>query len=249
MAYHSPTFVTVYGDNDYAPYSYELEGEAKGVYVDILRAAFKKMPDYRVNIVLIPWKRGLKMLEAGKGFALFPPYYYANQRPYISPYSEPILAEEVAVFCNDEKVDGRELSNWPAGYKGLKIGVNESFALGGDDFWQAVNKGEIKVESAKGNRANIINLYKQRTDCYVNDRLSILWEVKQLMQKGDISNNWGLTDGQSVSSEFGYLGFTNVQLDNYPYKDDFVEQFNRSLIQLKQDGTVKTIISKYTLNE
>ncbi|EGA64025.1 substrate-binding periplasmic protein [Vibrio brasiliensis] len=244
-AYHPPTPVTVYGDDSYPPYSYSVDGQLKGIYVDILAAVFEKMPEYRVKLTPIPWKRGLKLLETGEGFALFPPYYYPDKRLYISPYSEPILDEQVVVYCHPDSVKERQLNKWPDDYLGLTVGVNESFALGGNRFWEEVKKGTIKLIEAKGNRNNILNLYKNRIDCYVNDRLSIVWEVKLLMQEGVIDSSWKMKLGSSVSSEQGYLGFTKISPDKYPYKSEFIQQVNKIIIDFKRDGTLDKILSQY----
>ena len=85
--------VTVYADADYPPYSYQEGGKARGIYADIMQKAFSRMSGYRVTIVPVPFKRGLAYLESGKGFALYPPYYWPAERPYIKTYSVPILEE------------------------------------------------------------------------------------------------------------------------------------------------------------
>ncbi|KOO15993.1 ABC transporter substrate-binding protein [Vibrio xuii] len=248
-AYHPPTKVVVYGDSSYPPYSYLSNGQPAGIYVDILQAVFSAMPKYQVQIQLVPWKRGLKMLEVGEGFALFPPYLYPDQRLYISPYSKPIIKEEVAVFCSSETVTSRELTSWPQSYFGLTIGINESFSLGGKEFWKAVKKGHIQIKEAQGNRDNILNLYNDRVDCYINDRISILWEIKQLIKEGSLPTDWKVIESATVSSEQGYLGFTNVSPERYPYKEDFVAQFNASLETLKQDGTLESILNRYDISD
>lgn len=245
LAYQPPISVTVYGDDAYPPYSYGQNGTAHGIYSDILREIFARMPEYRVEIVPIPWKRGLKMLEVGEGFALYPPYYYSDKRAYISPYSEPILNEEVVVYCRPEQVTDRKLASWPDDYFGLTVGINEAFALGGSDFWHAVRQGKINLREAKGNRANILNLYNKKTDCYINDRLSILWEIKLLIQEGIVNPDWMLTLGTSIGGEQGYLGYSNVNSDKFPFKADFVAKFNQTLEQLRIDGTVEAIMARY----
>ncbi len=54
--------VTVIADEAYPPYSYKKDGKMTGIYTDILRAVFYGMPDYKVTIEGVPWKRGLKMM-------------------------------------------------------------------------------------------------------------------------------------------------------------------------------------------
>tara|TARA_Y100001960_G_C14773631_1_gene881664 strand:+ start:2394 stop:3206 length:813 start_codon:yes stop_codon:yes gene_type:complete len=241
----TPTKVVVYADDAYPPYSYAVVGEPKGVYTEILKLIFSKMKSYDVTIKPIPWKRGLKLLQLGKGFALYPPYYYSDKRLYISPYSDPILPEEVVVYCNPETADKRTLENWPEDFYGLTIGINEAFALGGDEFWAAVDQQKIFTLSAKGNKASLVNLYERQTDCYINDRLSILWDIKNLKMDGTFPNDWMVTLSTVVSREHGHLGFTNQYPEQYPYKDDFVTQFNQQLKQLQQDGTIDQVLSRY----
>jgi len=249
FSYHPPTKVVVLGDSGYPPYSYVHNGKPSGIYVDILQAVFKTMPQYQVEIRLLPWKRGLKMLEVGEGFALFPPYYYPDQRLYISPYSSPILTEEVAVFCSSNIAEKRTLASWPNDYLGLTIGINESFSLGGREFWQAVKNGEIRIKEAQTNRDNILNLYNNMTDCYINDRISILWEVKQLTLEGVLPSSWSISNGLSISSEQGYVGFTNINPERFPYKDDFIFEFNKGLEKVKKDGTLNSILTFYSLRD
>ena len=46
----APQTVILYGDDDYAPYSYVENGAFKGMYIDILRQAASRMPGYRLEL-------------------------------------------------------------------------------------------------------------------------------------------------------------------------------------------------------
>ncbi|MBW3696184.1 transporter substrate-binding domain-containing protein [Vibrio sp. T187] len=241
------TPVTVYADDAYPPYSYASDGVAKGIYADVLRVAFSRMPMYDVSIAPVPFKRGLRMLETGKGFALYPPYFYPNQRKYIEPYSVPILNEEVVVYCNPDIIlISQPRTVWPDDYFGLTIGINDSFAIGGDLFWQASRQGKLTVETAIDNRENILKLRAKRIDCYINDKLSILWEVKQLKKKGAIPENTQFRLGVRVSKEQGYLAFSGIEVDNFPYKADFIKRFNQIINEMRDNGQIENIIKQYT---
>jgi polar amino acid transport system substrate-binding protein len=169
--------VTVYADQNYPPYSYIKNGKLTGIYTNIFKAAFTKMDGYQVKIEAVPWRRGLKLLENGQGFALYPPYFYLTERPYIWPYSLPILDEKVVVYCAEDILINDKRPNWPEDYYGLTIGNNAGFQVGGKKFIQAVKDQKINVYEAKGTN-NILMLGLGRTDCYINDRLSILWGLK-----------------------------------------------------------------------
>lgn len=240
-----PQHVVVYGDDSYPPYSYLDDGQAKGIYTEILVAVFEQMEQYDVEITLVPWKRGLKLLELGKGFALYPPYYYADKRHFIEPYSLPILTEEVVVFCNNHALDAPTPQNWPTEFSHLTIGINESFALGGNEFWQLIESGKMDVRSELGTRHGLLSLYKGRTDCYINDRMSILWESQNMIDEGVLPLTFQLPQSTTVGTEQGHLAFARDSQIQFPYKQDFVTQFNFHLEQLKQDGTINKLVMDY----
>ncbi len=237
--------VIVYTDDAYPPYSYQIEGQATGIYPEILAEIFSQMEDFKVRIEPIPFKRGLKMLESGRGFALAPPYYYANQRFYIQPYSLPILDEEVVVYCNKHIQNLLPSSPiWPEDYFQFKIGINEAYAVGGEAFSRARKAGKIQVIEGKSNAENILRMAKRKIDCYVNDKLSILWETKRLKQQGKLAANAEFLLAALVSQEQGYLAFTAID-SHYPYKKEFIEQFNYHLHLMKQKDGIQKILNDF----
>lgn len=243
---HAKTAVTVYCDNNYPPYSYVENDEAKGIYVEALTRAFSRMEAYEVTIIAEPWKRSLEMLEQGKHFALFPPYYRPTARPFMD-YSEPILEEKVVVFLNASIADKRQLNSWPVDFHGMKIGRNPGYTISqNEEFLEAVRSGHITLEDAKDNRSNILKLAMGRVDAYVNDRLSILWEVSRLKKSGEYDEGGRheeIVEGITLSVEQGYLGFTNQDKGVFTYKDNFITTFNTIISDMKEKGEIKKIIS------
>lgn len=240
--------VTLYGDDNYPPYSYLDNNLAKGVYVEIIRAVVAGMPKFEVEIKLVPWKRGLKLLEQNRAFALFPPYRYSSKRPYIHPYSLPILEEQVVVYCNRATVDEAKFKQWPHDFAGLTVGLNDAFELGGSEFWLMVARNEILIRQEKGNRHGITSLFKGRSDCYMNDQLSIVWELKNMRALQLIGSELPFYRAATVSSEHGYLAFSQDLDSRYSYKDTFISSFNTNLARLKSDGTIDAILEKYTIH-
>lgn len=236
------TNVTILTDNDYAPYSYEADGQARGIYNDILRAAAERMPDYRVDLRPVPWKRGLAELEAGRALALSPPYYRPHDRPFMQPYSVPMLTERVAVYCR-AKVMQAPRPRWPADYLGLRFGNNAGFELGGDAFWRLVRQGRIALEEAADIRINLLKVLRGRLDCYLNDDLAIQLELARL-QRRHLYEAGQMAKAATVSEEQGYVGFTNRDEGRFPYKQDFLKQLNRALAGMRQDGEIDRIVER-----
>ncbi|MBU2714044.1 substrate-binding periplasmic protein [Zooshikella harenae] len=239
-----PTPVTLLGDYNYYPYSYVEGNKLKGLYPLIIRRVLSRMPNYHATLEGVPWKRGLKLLQTGKAFALFPPYKHEATRPYIAPYSKPLLAETVAVFCRAEILTTSR-PRWPDDYYGLTMGINLGYELGGDAFWAAVKDQKIELREYGSNRLNLIKLLVAgQTDCYVNSRQAILLSWRQLKQENH-RQMMPLVEGAIVSVEYGHLGYTNQASERYPYKDDFVQAFDRSVEALQQSGELKRLIEAY----
>ncbi len=82
----------------------------------------------------------------------------------------------------------------------------------------------------------------------MNDRLSILWELKLLKDSGEVDIDWFPEIATTVSSEHGYLGYASDPDNQFHYKQDFVAKFNQALEQIKRDGTIDRILANYRLD-
>ncbi len=91
--------VTLYGDDSYPPYSFLNKGKIEGIYPHIMQQVAERIEGYDIKITLLPWKRALRLAKKGQIFAVFPPYYLPDRRPYFSEYSVPILPEETIAYC------------------------------------------------------------------------------------------------------------------------------------------------------
>ncbi|WP_341502738.1 transporter substrate-binding domain-containing protein [Gallaecimonas sp. GXIMD4217] len=243
LAWAKPLALVIQGDQYYPPYSYLQDGQFRGIYVDLLKVVFAEMPGYQVELQPMPWKRGLRMLELGDSFALFPPYLHLKERPWIGRYSAPMLEEEVAVFCRDDVVLPDKPA-FPDDFQGLTFGINSGFALGGEAFRQAVAQGWIRLEAAHSNQSNLLKMVLHRIDCYINDRRAILFDLEVLEEQGWPMALAGIGQKASVSREMAYLAFSRYE-SRYPYRDAFVEEFNRVLAKVKARGELDRIVASY----
>ena len=244
---YAATEVVVYADDNYPPYSYKEAGEAKGIYTELLRRAFAKMEDYSVRIEAVPWKRGLSYLEQGTGFALYPPYERTAKRPYIRPYSTPLRDEKVVVYCRQD-IMTEPRPEWPVDYYGLKIGSHVAYAMVGDVFRAALKEGKVKLIEGNSNRDMLVLLAKKRIDCFVNERLSILWTLQQMRASGEydeigIQNE--LIEGATISMEPSFVGYTARDEGRFPFKADFIARLNALLDEMKASGEMQRITEEF----
>ncbi|CAH9053854.1 hypothetical protein PSECIP111951_02392 [Pseudoalteromonas holothuriae] len=221
--------VTILVDESYPPYTYVNNGELAGVYVDLVRQAIKLIDDkYIVELHPVPWKRGLAALENGDSFALMPPYKHIKRRPFIWPYSVPLLEEVVVAFCNKGvslvDIETRDTTASP-----INVGLNAGYMILDDGLEQASKQGKIKLWENKDTYSNIIKLAKRRIDCYVNDRLSTLLglrNVKRLHPGFDLNN---LSEDRVVVRHTAHIGYVKDSLSKFPYKHDFIKKMDEAL--------------------
>lgn len=234
--------VIILCDEGYPPYSYAQNGEPKGIYPDILRAIFDKMDGYDITIKPVPWKRGLKEIEKGSAFALLPPYKRPVERPWMD-YSDPILSERFVVFLRADLMS-QPRASWPDDFKGLTIGKNAGFAVPENDaVKQAMRQGELAFAEASNAEQNLLKLNARRIDGYINDPTSIESVWNSLLKQGKVRGE--IRQTVTISNEDGYLGITKAQLDEYPFREDFVKHFNLILADMKASGKIDAIVSSH----
>ncbi|MDX1723543.1 MAG: transporter substrate-binding domain-containing protein [Pseudomonas sp.] len=250
MSWASPPIeVTILCDAGYPPYSYAEGDQARGLYHDILRAAFARMPEYRVHIRPVPWARGLAELAKGRAFALYPPYFRPGERPWMD-YSRPILQEKLVVFMRAELARTLPDERFPHAYGGLRIGQNRGFINIVDQNYQLMlARGELHQLYVKDNRTSLAMLYRGRLDAYINDRRSVLWELERMQRDGVFrgsSLDW-VVEGPWLSGEEGHLGYTRVNAAAYPYKKDFMKRLDAILADLEREGSIVRLAKRYDL--
>ncbi|MBN2782657.1 MAG: transporter substrate-binding domain-containing protein [Campylobacterales bacterium] len=224
--------VEIVGDKNYPPYSYEESGEARGVYVDIIKSAFEKIDGYDVKFNMTAFKRAKELVKSGKAVAFFPPYYN-EERTKWTKFSEPILAERSIVFAKSETLKNNV--DFPKDFYGLTLCMNRGFnieAVGGSELNDAVESKKINFIEANDNKACLSRVVRGMADFYVNDELI------------DISNFVDIKRGLKVKENFGHVGFTLNDKD-YPYLKDFQKKFDKVIIQMKKDHEIEEIVKKY----
>ncbi|CAM4133224.1 substrate-binding periplasmic protein [Pseudoalteromonas byunsanensis] len=221
--------VTILVDESYPPYTYLSNGELKGIYVDLVKQAAQLIDDkYLVELHPVPWKRGVSALQDGEAFALMPPYKHIKRRPFIWPYSVPLLEEVVVAFCNQgfslKKIDSEDTTAHP-----INVGLNAGYMILDDGLRQAYQQSKIRLWENKDTFSNVMKLAKNRIDCYVNDRLSTLLglrNLKRIHPELDLSQ---IKEDRVVLKRTAHIGYVKDALDRYPYKHDFIEKMDEAL--------------------
>ncbi len=229
--------VSIMVDESYPPYTYMINGELNGIYVDLVRQAARLIDSkYQVELVPVPWKRGLADLEHGTAFAIMPPYKHIQKRPYIWPYSVPLLEEVVVAYCNSgftlKNIEHRDTSETP-----INLGINAGYLILDDVLTQALAQNKIQVWENKDTYSNVMKLVKGRIDCYLNDRLSTVLVMRNIKRsEPDIDLN-GVLEDRVILRRTAHIGYVKDGLEQYPYKLDFIAQMDEALLKVMASQT------------
>lgn len=242
---HAPAApLLIYADDDYPPYTYVERGRLTGIYTGIVQRALQAMPQYRTELRAVPWQRGISLLQAGKIFAMYPPYAMRTERPDVV-YSVPLMTEHVIVFCNSSVAARRKLARWPDDYHGLRIGLNTGFLVADAGFIAARQTGAFVMDTATGTRSNLLKLMRGRIDCYINDRLSTQWEWQRLQREGQVGPGMlALQEMKQLADQHVYLAYSRKYVQAEPFRDDFMRQFNAAVLHLQHTGEVQRLVAQ-----
>jgi len=235
----------------------DAQGNLTGVYIEIVKSAVSKMPDYTVSFKVAPWARAKVSVKTGETFAILPPYFHAHdwltdtkpKRPYIWPYSLPLFTQRDVIICN-EKTLSISRPSYPEDYRGLKFVMWRGDGRAGEKFIQMANNKEIELQMLNDMKSSIPFLLSERADCTVTSRIPFAWYVKQLKKSGEYQKykKHGVTlkEAAVISSNEGYLGYTDIDAEkNFPYKKDFSIKFDIEIYKMKKSGEIQAIIDRY----
>jgi polar amino acid transport system substrate-binding protein len=247
-AYATPIKVTIYTDDSLRPYSFTENGEVKGIYINIIKAVFDRMQGYDVKIVAVPWMRGKKMIESGKGFGLATAYFHGHDWPYLYPYSLPFATDVLNVYCGKDILKN-ERAVWPDDYENLRVGRPSGYSgFGGPKFDEMVKEKKISLEESKGAVTQILKVGAGRVDCILMDQTTFHVEYQKAIHDGRFLSNWKEPiSGAEISRNDVYIGYSKkaIQSGKYPFHMDFRQQFDSELYKMIRSGERDKILYSY----
>lgn len=233
--------VVLAGEDSYRPYTFaDPNGDAVGLYADILRAASERLDGYEIELITLPWNRALVAVQRGDILGLYPPYRWTDQRPDIDRYSATLLIETVVVVCRRDRVFPNQ-TDWPHDFYGLTIGNTDGYLSAGPEFFGAVARGEISLQPAASIEANLRSLLIGRIDCYVSSRSAIDhgWKVLGVEDWQSL----GIVEAAVVAEYSGHIGYT-ANAEAFPYKEDFADRLDAVLEEMHRAGDIDAIVRR-----
>lgn len=242
--------IQILGDASYFPYAYSDGTQMKGFYSELIERVASRLPEYRIELVPMPWKRGLRQMEKGDAFAIYPPYRFERERPYIHPYSAPLFNEAIVIFCREDRLHESFTGLWPDDYTNMSLATNLGFTLAGDEFWQPIKAGKVKHAEFRGNRDSLTELIVHGSvDCYANDRQSILANQHQLQKHFEkASGNRTLASIRETSvilEQQAFIGYSRTYSEQEPWAQAFIRDFDNALRAYQQSREYAQFAEQY----
>ena len=213
-------------DEAYPPYMFNKGSVALGLYPEIVAATFARV-GRDILIDVLPWKRALKLGEAGMGGVAG---IYKNQERLLTyDYSNPLYEEKLVLYVKKGHVFA---FSGIADLKDKKVGLNFGWSYG--DAVDSARKQQLFSvdDSVKNNLANFRKLIGERIDCFIVDELA----AKRIISQQGFD---GLVEqlDTPVSVNAGYLVFSKTLKQK-----GLLDKFNIAMKQLRHEGVYEKIV-------
>lgn len=217
------------------PYSYETDGRAAGPMVDVLQAACARL-DWRCSVEILPWRRALRMAQAGEVegmFSIVTPPMTARPRFHVSP---PVVEGRYVLLARSGDAlrfegDGRVLAGRVVGVYGPSGALDALKALVG-----GVPGAQAEVETD-----NRVVLRKLAAGRYGEGGLALANEgtAQHFIREDGIIGLQAI----GVVKTFGYaFGLNNQRVDAAT-----AEAFAKTLQELCRSGRTAELLKPYGL--
>ncbi|WP_027360903.1 substrate-binding periplasmic protein [Desulforegula conservatrix] len=227
----SPDFQKIrWMTEEYAPYNYTERGILKGISVDILNEIWKRsgIGPKKPDIEVLPWARGYMYLKNEKNSCLFSMGITEERKKHFI-FSNPILSNNNVIIAKKSKkykIDSiNELKNIIIGT--VREDAGEQFLVSAGcqmDKLERSSSAETLVRKLAMGRMDAIS-YGEDTAAYNMKLYGIdpnQYEVIYLINKSETA--------------FGF---------NKDTEPEIIARFNKTIDDLKKDGTIERIREKY----
>lgn len=244
--------VKIHVDGGYAPKSYTgKDGKAAGYYVELLREASNRMKKFELELIPVPWKRGKKIMEDGKGFGLTPAFYHGHDWPYLYPYSIKYEDENVYAYCKKGILASRK--NWPKDFTGLRVGNIAGFdGWGGEEFRELVKQKKFKYSESKTSETNVMKLAKDRLDCILmaSKSYDVVFGRLQKQGKYDAKKHQAIERGPITGSDGIYIGYSvKATAKNHTKNMEIRKDIDNAFYSMLKDGFIEKHWKKFVERE
>ncbi len=223
------TTIVLYSEAGQRPQSYEENGVPRGAYIESLMRVVKRIPGYKVEVRFASWARVVEEARNGNSAGIVGVYYRPGERPFLN-HSKAFYAEEVAVHCNRDSIQGRTFKTYPDDFIGLKFGNQRGYLAPGPRFFQLARTGKIEVIEGHEFQDLVKKMLVGEIDCVVNpsavlNEALVALEAQGLPERMRYKSRRVLT----VKTETVHIGFSKPYEVLHPELARFRQLFNKAV--------------------
>lgn len=213
-----------------APLSFEENGQARGIEIDVAREVFSARLNLQVEMTVYPWERAQQMVRSGAADG-FISIVTAERQSYATCGRVPVLRAAIRPLLRRDhpKREAIESAQSLADLKGFSI---VSYLGNG---WVRHNMKDFKVFEAPDLPASIRGLAQGRGDLAVVNAFSGLYYMDKLKLKEDLV---------LLPMALGTLDYVLCMGNKSPRAEKLAE-FERVLEVLRADGGYEHILEGY----
>jgi polar amino acid transport system substrate-binding protein len=217
--------ITIGAEDDWYPYSGTVEMKPKGMAVDIVRAAFKKV-GVEVNFQSMPYGRCMADAKAGKIFGCFDVSRNAALEPHYLWHAAPMFRAKIFIYARN---DSTETGLIPKNLEDKLVAVTADYEYG--DAFDSNTK--IKRLVSKHDLQGFRKLLHAKAD------YALAFEK--------VANHLFATHKAEMSGKFKVVGLAaDVGLyigvgKTYPNAAKYVALFNQGFEAIQKDGKYAAI--------
>ena len=213
---------------DFAPFSYEVNGVVSGPVVDIIKEICKEMK-VGYSFELLPWARAQLLVQDGSANGMFVIGYNAEREKWLY-FSPPILKTEYGFFVKDDNpLDFTNTSE----VKGYSVGVygpsNTSKSL--EKIKEEIK--DLTIDLRPDDESGFKKLSVGRIDAVYSNRDVGYALIKKLGLKN-------IRYAGAHKKLKYYIGFSKKFNDK-----NIIDQFNNTFKELQEQGTIQGFLQKY----
>lgn len=227
---------------EYPPYEYTIDGEPRGIAVEIIQEAVKRTGVEHLEFHFFPWKRAVYSVENGHNDILFNAGKNQARQEWGHYVDTTLILQKYVLFKrrNDDITVNSNFDN----VENYSIAVRLGYLYGSGKLRQSIdNNNFLRVEQSKSTQQSIDMLLANRVDMLVGDYLPVMHYIKKnnLQNRIDIIKRPDIpTENMVVLTWPTYMLFNK---DRVPKR--YIRQINLNMEEMKKDGFIDAVFDKY----
>ncbi|GEM_PF-2539213 len=225
----------------YPPYEYLEEGTPKGIAIELIRQAIKRVGDQTIDFNFYPWRRAVNSVQHGDTDMLFNAGKSEARQEWGHYVESTLILQNYVLF--KRKASSIQINANFDNAKKFPIAVRTGYLYGTGLFRNALDRGQFSyVVQSETSMQSIDLLLNKRVDVFVGDYLPVMHYISKhnLEDQIDIVKEVGTYRNMSVLLWPTYLVFSKKRVS-----EAYVSKVTQALEGMKADGSYYAVFEKY----